>query len=130
MFDCVDHNKLWKILKEMGIPDYLTCLLRTLYAGQEATVTTEHGTMDGSKLGKENIKAIYCHLAYFTSMQSESESEGRSVCLTLGDPMNYTVHGNLQARIPEWVALPFPRESSQPRDPTQVFRIAGRFFPS
>ena len=43
-FDCVDHNKLWKILKEMGIPDHLTCLLRNLYAGQEATVTTGHGT--------------------------------------------------------------------------------------
>ena len=46
-FDCVDHNKLWKILKEMGIPDHLTCLLRNLYAGQEATVSTGHGT--GSK---------------------------------------------------------------------------------
>ena len=43
---CVDHNKLWKILKEMGIPDHLTCLLRNLYAGQEATVTTGHGTTD------------------------------------------------------------------------------------
>ena len=45
-FDCVDHNKLWKILKEMGIPDHLTCLLRNLYAGQEATVRTGHGTAD------------------------------------------------------------------------------------
>ena len=44
--DCVDHNKLWKILKEMGIPDHLTCLLRNLYAGQEAIVRTEHGTTD------------------------------------------------------------------------------------
>ena len=44
-FDCVDHNKLWKILKEMGIPDHLTCLLRNLYAGQEATVRTGHGTI-------------------------------------------------------------------------------------
>ena len=44
-FDCVDHNKLWKILKEMEIPDHLTCLLRNLYAGQEATVRTEHGTV-------------------------------------------------------------------------------------
>ena len=48
-FDCVDHNKRWKILKEMGIPDHLTCLLRNLYAGQEATVRTRHGTMIGSK---------------------------------------------------------------------------------
>ena len=45
-FDCVDHHKLWKILKEMGIPDHLTCLLRNLYAGQEATVRTGHGTTD------------------------------------------------------------------------------------
>ena len=48
-FDCVAHNKLWKILKEMGIPDHLTCLLRNLDAGQEATVRTGHGTTDGSK---------------------------------------------------------------------------------
>ena len=48
-FDCVDHNKLWKILEEIGIPDHLTCLLRNLYAGQEATVRTGRGTTDGSK---------------------------------------------------------------------------------
>ena len=51
-FDCVDHNKLWKILKEMGIPDYVTCLLRNLYAGQEATVRTGHGTTDWFQIGK------------------------------------------------------------------------------
>ena len=51
-FDCVDHNKLWKILKEMGIPDHLTCLLRNLYAGQEATVRTGHGTTDWFQMGK------------------------------------------------------------------------------
>ena len=50
--DCVDHNKLWKILKEMGIPDHLTCILRNLYAGQEATVRIGHGTMDWFKTGK------------------------------------------------------------------------------
>ena len=71
-FDCVDHNKLWKILKEMGIPDHLTCLLRNLYAGQETTVRTGHGTTDGSKLGKEYVKAVYCHSAYLTSLQSTS----------------------------------------------------------
>ena len=71
-FDCVDHNKLWKILKEMGILDHLTCLLRNLYAGQEATVRTGHGTTDGSKLGKENVKAVYCHLDYLTYLQSTS----------------------------------------------------------
>ena len=51
-FDCVDHNKLWKILKKMGIPDYLTCLLRNLYAGQETTVRTGHGTTDWFQIGK------------------------------------------------------------------------------
>ena len=51
-FDCVDHNKLWKILKEMGIPEHLTCLLRNLYAGQEATVRTGHGTPDWFQIGK------------------------------------------------------------------------------
>ena len=51
-FDCVDHNQLWKILQEMGIPDHLTCLLRNLYAGQEATVRTGHGTTDWFQIGK------------------------------------------------------------------------------
>ena len=51
-FDCVDHNKVWKILKEMGIPDHLTCLLKNLYAGQEATVRTGHGTTDWFQTGK------------------------------------------------------------------------------
>ena len=51
-FDCVDHNKLWKILQEMDIPDHLTCLLRNLYAGQEATVRTEHGLLDWFQIGK------------------------------------------------------------------------------
>ena len=70
--DCVDHNKLWKILKKMGMPDHLTCLLRNLYAGQEATVRTEHGTTNWFQMGKEYIKAVYCHLAYLTYMQSTS----------------------------------------------------------
>ena len=63
-FDCVDQNKLWKVLQEMGIADHFTCLLRNLYAGQEATVRIGHGTMDlDSKLGKEYVKAVYCHPA-------------------------------------------------------------------
>ena len=52
VFDCVDHNKLWKILQEMGIPEHLTCLLRNVYAGQEATVRTGHGIMDWFQIGK------------------------------------------------------------------------------
>ena len=51
-FDCVDHNQLWKILREMGIPDHLTCLLRNLYAGQDATVRSGHGTTDWLRIGK------------------------------------------------------------------------------
>ena len=51
-FDCVDHSKLWEILQEMEIPDHLTCLLRNLYAGQEATVRTSHGTTDWFQIGK------------------------------------------------------------------------------
>ena len=67
----MDHNKLWKILKEMGIPDHLTCLLRNLYAGQEATeLNMEQQT--GSKLGKKYDNAVYCHPAYLTCMQSIS----------------------------------------------------------
>ena len=65
-FDCMDHNKLWKILKEMGIPGHLTCLLRNLYAGQEATVRTGHGTTDWFQIGKEYVKAVYCHPAYLS----------------------------------------------------------------
>ena len=70
--DCVDHNKLWKILKEMGIPDHLTCLLRNLYADQEATVRTGHGTTAWFQIEKEYVKAVYCHPAYLTYMQSTS----------------------------------------------------------
>ena len=71
-FDCVDHNKLWNILKEMGIPDHLTCLLRNLYAGQEATVRTGHGTTDWFPTGKGVHKAVYCHPAYLTYRKSTS----------------------------------------------------------
>ena len=70
--DCVDHNKLWKILKEMGIQDHLTCLLRNLCAGQEAKVRTGHEQQTGSKQGKDYVKTVYCHSAYLTHMQSTS----------------------------------------------------------
>ena len=68
-FNCVDHHKLWEILKEMGMPDNLTCLLRNLYAGKEATVRTGHGKTDWFQIGKEVYQAIYCHPAYLTCMQ-------------------------------------------------------------
>ena len=71
-FDCVDHNKLWEILKEMGVPDYLTCLLRNLYAGEVATVRTGHETTDWFQIGKGVRQTVYCHPAYLTYMQSTS----------------------------------------------------------
>ena len=66
----MDHNKLWKILKEMGIPDHLTCLLGNLYVDQEATARTDMEQWTGSKLGKEYVKAVYCYNAYLTYTQS------------------------------------------------------------
>ena len=69
-FDCENHNKPWRILKEMEIPDHLTCLLWNLHASQEATVRTGHRITNCSKLGREYVKAVYCHPAYLTSMQS------------------------------------------------------------
>ena len=71
-FDCVDHNKLWKILKKMRIPDHLTCLLRNQYVGQEAAVRINMEEQSGSKLGKEYVKAVYCHPACLTHVQSTS----------------------------------------------------------
>ena len=64
-FDCVDHNKLWKILKEMGIPDHLTCLLRNLDVGQEATVSTRHGTADWFQIGKGVCQGCILSLCLF-----------------------------------------------------------------
>ena len=83
----MDHNKLWKTLKEMGLPDHLTCLLRNLYAGQAATVKT------GSKLGKEYVKGIYCHPAYLTYIQS-----------TLCEMPGKMKH-NLESRLPGKVSI-------------------------
>ena len=68
VFDCVDHNKLWKILKQMGIPEQMTCLLRNLYAGQEATVRTGHGTTDWFQIRK----GVHSHPAYLTYMKGTS----------------------------------------------------------
>ena len=70
----------WKILKEMGIPDHLTCLLRNLCAGQEATVRTGHGTTDWFQIGKGVHQAVYCHPAYLTYMQSTSNTSCNQDC--------------------------------------------------
>jgi len=72
----VDHNKLWKILQEMGIPDHLICLLRNLYAGQEATIRTGRGTMDWFLIGKGVHQGSIFHPAYLTYMQSPCEMPG------------------------------------------------------
>ena len=89
----MDHNKLWKILQEIGIPDHLTCLLRNLYVGQEATVRTDMEQQTGSKSGKEYIKALYCHPSYLTYMQSTS-------CEMPG----WMKH-KLESRLPEGISI-------------------------
>ena len=71
-FDCVDHHRLWKILKEMGIPDHLTCLLRICMQVRKQQLELDMEQQTGSKLGKEYVKAVYCHPAYLTYMQSTS----------------------------------------------------------
>ena len=102
--DCVDHNKLWKILKEMGIPYHLTCLLRNLYAGQETTVRTGHGTTDWFQIGKGVCQAVYCHPAYLTSMQSTSwETLGwRKHKLESGLPGEISITSDMQRTSSLW----------------------------
>ena len=88
-FDCVDHNKLWKILKELGILDHLTCLLRNLYAGQEATVRTRHGTTDWFQIGK-GVHPGYILSPCLFNLYAEWKVKVKVVqsCLTLCDPMD------------------------------------------
>ena len=90
-FDCVDPNKLWKILKEVGIPDYLTCLQRNLYAGQEATVRTGHGKMDWFQIGKGIYQGCILSPCYLTYMQ-------RTSCKMLGW-MNHKLELRLSGEI-------------------------------
>ena len=89
--DCVDHNKLWKILKEMGIPEHLTCLLRSLYAGKEATVRTGHGMTDWFQIGKGVHQG--CILSFYLFNFSQSVSSVTQSCPTLFDPMNRSMPG-------------------------------------
>ena len=91
--DCVDHNKLWKILKEMGIPDHLTCLLRNLYAGQEATVRTGHGTTDWFQTGKGVHQGCILSLRLFNSyaeyiMRNAGLDEAQAGIKTAGRNIN------------------------------------------
>ena len=119
--DCVHHNKLWKILKEMGIPDHLTCRLRNLNAGQEATVRTGHGTTNSFLIGKGVHQGCILSPCFF-NLYVEWKwkwSEVAQSCLTLCDPMDcslsgFSVHGIFQARILEWVAISFSRDLPDP----------------
>ena len=91
--DCVDHNKLWKVLKEMGIPDHLPCLLRNLYSGQEATVRTGHGTMDWFKIGKDICQGCILSLFLFSLyaeyiMQNARLDESQAGIKTAGRNIN------------------------------------------
>ena len=83
-FDCVDHHNLWKILKEMGIPDHLTCLLRNLYVGQEATVRTEHGTTGWFQIGKGICQGCTLSLSLFNLYVEYIIREGN------GTPLQYS----------------------------------------
>ena len=104
VFDSVDHNKLWKILKEMGAPDHLTCLLKNLYLGQEATVRTGYETTDWFQIGKEYLKVVHCHLAYLTYMQSTSRKmPGWKKCkLESRLPGEMLITSNMQMTPPLW----------------------------
>ena len=113
---------------EMWTPDHLTCVLKNLYAGQEATVKTGHGIIDWFQIGKGIRQGCILSPCLF-NLYAEWVKVAQS-CLTLCDPMAYTVHGILQVRILEWIAFHFSRRSSQPRNWTQVSRTAGRFFTS
>ena len=108
-FYCVDHDKLWKILKEMGIPDHLTCLLRNLYAGQEATVRTGHETTDWFQMGKGVCQGCILSPCLF-NLYAECYAKLLQLCPTLCDPIDGSppgspVPGILQARTPEWIAI-------------------------
>ena len=101
-FDCVDHNKLWNILKEMGIPDHFTCLLRNLHADQEATVRTGHGTMDWLQIEKGVHQGCILSPAYLTSMQS-------TPCEMLG-----WMKPKLESRLPREISITSDMQMTPP----------------
>jgi len=135
----------WKILQEMGIPDHLTCLLRNLYAGQEATARTEHGKTDWFQIGKKVCQGcvlsplinFICRVHHEKSWARRSTkwkwSEVAQSCPTLCDLVDWnlsssSVYGILQARILIWVAIAFSGWSSWPMGWTRVSPLAGRCF--
>ena len=100
-FDCVGRNKLWKILQEMGIPYHLTCLLSNSYAGQQAIVSTRHGTTDWFQIGKGVRQGCILYSAYLTYMQSKSEVA--QSCPTLCDPVDGSPPGT-SCEMPGWIS--------------------------
>ena len=143
-FDCVDHNKLWNILKEMGVPAHLTCLLRNLYAGQEAIVRTGPGTMDWFQIGK--VKGVFDSLqpyglhspwnsqgqntgvGSFSLLQGIFPTKRSNLCLPHCRQILYQLSHQGSPRKLEWIAYPFSRGSFWPRNWTRVSYIAGGFF--
>ena len=103
-FDCVDHNKLWKILKEMGLPDHLTCLLRNLYAGQEETVRTGHGTTDWFQIGKGVRQGCILLLCSFNLYEEyitrNAELEEAQAGISIAGKMS--IPSNMQMTPPLW----------------------------
>ena len=101
-FDCVDHNKLWKSLQELGIPDHLTCLLRNQYAGQEATVRTEHGMTDCFQTGNGVSQGCILSPCYLTYMESTS-------CKKLG-----RMKQQLESRLPGEISITSDMQMTPP----------------
>ena len=103
-FDCVDHNKLWKILKEMGIPDHLICLLRNLYAGQEETVRTGHGTTDWFQIGKGACQGCVLSPSLFNlyaeNIMRNTGLEEAQAGIKIGGEISIT--SNMQMTPPLW----------------------------
>ena len=101
-FDCVDHNKLWKILKEMGIPDHLTCLLRNLYAGQETTVRTGHGTADWFQIRKgvsQDCILSPCWFNFYASWETLGWRKHKLESRLLGE---ISITSDMQMTPPLW----------------------------
>ena len=110
-FDYVDHSKLWKILKDMGILEHLTCLLKYLDAGQEATVRTGHRTTDWFQIGKGVHQGCILSPCSFNLCAAAAAAKSLQSCPTLCDPIDCSppgsIPGVLQARTLEWVAISF-----------------------
>ena len=128
MSKALDYNKLWKILKEMGISDHLTVLLRNLYAGQEATVRTGQGTKDWFKIGKEVYQGCILSPCLF-NFYPQCCCSLTQLCPNLCNPMDCLLHPwDFPGKNTGVGCISFSRGSSQPRDRAQVSHIAGRCF--